>query len=132
MEVVLGVVGGLLLCKLVWNASVPYVLFVRLRKAPEQRTKGISLFLALEWVLLAMAVCTSTQAEVEGWGPLRVAVIGGGAIIFSYVHLAVIGFLLGWLGSKTPRVEPPIPVAQTRKGYPHIGPRSSDVASSWI
>jgi hypothetical protein len=99
MTIMLWLVLGVLALKLIWNLGVPFVLLKRLRSNPESRTSRISMSTAIETVLLIIAIGLTALSTGETWvnKPLVVAGWGVAAIIFTYVHLGVVGAIGGWL-----------------------------------
>lgn len=85
--------------KLIWNLGVPFELFKRLRANPNGPTFRISMSTAVEVVLLLLATGASAISSGKDWINRPLAVFGWGlaAIVFTYVHLAVVGGLGGWL-----------------------------------
>ncbi|MCB9753099.1 MAG: hypothetical protein H6713_24345 [Myxococcales bacterium] len=91
MDVVVYVLGALCLLKAVWNVAVPYAL-LRMEEG-----RGVSLSLALEWLLAAAA---SVGAAVNSSESLAgdAATVGAalvGAILLSYLHMLVVPMIVG-------------------------------------
>ena len=82
--------------KLIWNVSVPYVLIARGRQSKELQ-HGISLMPAIEVILLAMTAMLSVLGD--SFWPFQsvkwMLLVGAVAIVFSYVHLVIVGAILG-------------------------------------
>jgi Kef-type K+ transport system membrane component KefB len=98
MTILLWLVLGVLALKLIWNLGVPFVLLKRLRENPESQISGISMATVVEIALLLVAIGLSAMVTGESWvnRPLAVAGWGVTAIVFTYIHLGIIGAIGGW------------------------------------
>jgi len=92
-----GLAAGLFCMKILWNLVVPYALAVRAYKERDVPSKGVSLMPMVDVVLLAACVALAfiTRATWP-WSPGGVLILGGGALIGSYLHLILVGGIAGW------------------------------------
>jgi hypothetical protein len=89
----------LFLLKAVWNVGVPYAMIWEAVRNPRKR-HGWSIFVLLDVVLLVVATVTSVIASQEGIvSPSRILLYGASAILASYLHIAIVllvgGYILG-------------------------------------
>jgi hypothetical protein len=85
MHVLLSLILLLFLLKLGWNLTIPFILLRRRREGAPSST-GVSIMLELEIALLFAAwLATLVTSPLVPWlAPLRLLVIGIGAIVSSY------------------------------------------------
>jgi hypothetical protein len=88
---------GLLLAKAIWNVGVPYVLARRPNIPGTTRTGGISMAPVVDVALLSTSITLAFVAPLPRWmgGPWHTSGIALGAIGLSYIHLFVVGRMLG-------------------------------------
>ena len=106
MTILIWLLLALLALKLFWNLGVPFILLKRLRANPDAPTSRISMSTAVEVILLLFATGAAAISNGASWinRPLTVLGWGSAAIVFSYIHLAFVGMVGGWLISrKLPR-----------------------------
>lgn len=97
MSILLYILLVLLGLKLTYNLAVPYQLLWK-----QDEKAGVSIMVAVEWLLLVLALVVSIIARPETdilkfWSLL---IIGAGAIITSYFHFALVMMIGGWLISR--------------------------------
>jgi hypothetical protein len=117
MTIVLYVLAGLFCLKILWNLCVPYALALRPIKASTGATRGISLMPAVEVALLRLTAAAAALAS--GSTPFHslknVAVVGTIAVVGSYVHVMLMGMLVGWVAEN---------VRRRREAHPDRDPTS--------
>ena len=103
MAIIFYISAGLFLAKLLWNQGVPYDLAWRSWKSGGKSLGGISLMPLVEVCLLLMAIGTSALYGGKIWlpTPKQVAIWGAVAIMISYLHMAIAGFLMGWIVARS-------------------------------
>jgi hypothetical protein len=88
-DVALVGIGCLFGLKIIWNLSLPYVLAAR------RTSQGISLMPFVEVVLLGVGVVIGLGQT--RWPAQQIGLYGGALIVVSYIHLAVMGAVMGAL-----------------------------------
>lgn len=90
---------GLFALKILWNLTLPYKMAAMLSKCAGQRTSTVTFMTFVEIVLLLLAIGTAALSDGKNWlhSPKNIAVWGGVAIVISYVHLVIMGMILGWI-----------------------------------
>jgi hypothetical protein len=85
------------LLKIVWNLSIPYVLWVRSARSKNSDRGSISLMPSVEIVLLIAMVALSLRAHdlPWHWSTGCIALCGGILMVGSYLHLVVAGAIAG-------------------------------------
>ena len=87
--------------KLLWNLSVPYVGLIRVSRGASGHDTSISLMPVLEVVFLTGWVTFAAIGIGGRWvfDWRSVSVVGISAIVLSYLHMVVVGFVGGLLCS---------------------------------
>ncbi len=98
MTIVLYILVGLFTLKILWNLTVPYELAFRRSKMAGQKS-GVSLMPYLEIAVLLLAIATAFFSGGRGWfhSPKNIAILGGLAVVASYIHLVAAGMIVGWI-----------------------------------
>ena len=109
MSILVWLVLGILALKVIWNFGVPYAL---MRKPIDPKTGkrgGISPMLSIELFLLILAVGLAWLSKGDALinRPLAVLSLGGAAILASYLHFFVGGWIASWLLAR--KRQPPAP-----------------------
>jgi ABC-type Na+ efflux pump permease subunit len=88
--------------KIGWNFAVPYMLAWRQWQSADRRSGAISMTTFLEIGLLCALVAVTAMGGqlLSEWGPAKVATWGTILIVASYVHLAIVGILLGAIAAR--------------------------------
>ena len=104
MSVVLCVVAGLFFLKLAWNVLIPLDLARRARASKSGKPVGTSLMSYLEIALWLLWLLLAFFSVGSGWlhSPKMVAILGGCAILASYLGFAIVGLVLGWASKCRP------------------------------
>ena len=107
MTIIFYIFIGLLAAKIIWNLTIPYDLAWRTWKAKDQKVGGISLMPYFEFVLLLLAIGAAALSNGHNWfqNPKQVIILGGLAIIISYVHLVVVSMIAGWIVARRKKGE---------------------------
>lgn len=100
LNLMVGLLWGLLLLKLCWNAMIPVILH---RRAARGNAAGISTAPMVEVLLLALLVTFSTLSSGDRWWSHWPSVlgIGFGSVVVSYILMGVAGLL--WESLNPPR-----------------------------
>jgi Flp pilus assembly pilin Flp len=87
--------------KILWNLTVPYTTVARISSPERSDARGTSLMPLIEIGLLAVAVALFIPGTHHWpWTPTGIAAVGGAVVVGSYVHLAVVGGVVGWIASR--------------------------------
>ena len=91
MKILFYSVFALFVLKIVLNFIVPYELLIqRARLKTGRRSFSLAPVIFWEWLFLLIGFGVSFAVELRNITPLRVACFGIVAIIFSYLHFAVV------------------------------------------
>lgn len=104
MSVVLCVVAGLFFLKLAWNVLIPLDLARRARGSQSDKPAGTSLMPYVEIALWLVWLLLAFFSRGSGWlhSPKMVAILGGCAILASYLGFAIVGPLLSLTCKRRP------------------------------
>ena|SRR5882724_10625104 len=102
IELILVVTMAILLLKIVWNLSIPYILFIRSINNRAMNRGGISLMPLVDITLIVIIITLSFIAQNSSW-PWSAGCIAFGCGIStmgSYLHLVVAGAIMGCVARK--------------------------------
>lgn len=85
--------------KLLWNVASLIAFFNDARNGKRPTSSGVSLMLAIEWLLLVFAIGSAAASSGSGWihSPMRVAIGGIAVILCSYALVYTAWMVLSWI-----------------------------------
>jgi|LakMenE18May11ns_1017448.scaffolds.fasta_scaffold9834933_2 ACR3 family arsenite efflux pump ArsB len=102
MSLVIWILIGTLALKVIWNFGVPYALLRLPINDQSGKKSGISPMLEIEIIIMILAIILSWLSDGESFvnKPNQILLYGVPAILLSYLHFFVVGFIRNHITKK--------------------------------